>query len=182
MSHTLFVKIVARDTVYEYLHNYYNSKTSENHKGDSGIDLIYPEDVNCKINDVTFISLGIQCKLVLNKTVTDTTHCITFPSSSYDLVPRSSISKTPLSMANSIGIIDAGYRGDVITAVRCHPDERFSMSEDYKITKGTKLFQIVAPDRMPIKVVIVNELDETERGSGGFGSTSEHVTLKAQRL
>ncbi len=85
----------------------------------------------------------------------------------YRLVPRSSIFKTPLSMANSEGIIDRTYRGLLKAPVRNHLP-----SASYDIEQGTRLFQIVAPDMGWIREVrVVESLPETVRGEGGFGST-----------
>lgn len=85
----------------------------------------------------------------------------------YRLVPRSSIYKTPLSMANSEGIIDRTYRGLLKAPVRNH-----LATGSYEIEEGTRLFQIVAPDMGWIREVrIVDSLPETLRGEGGFGST-----------
>jgi dUTP pyrophosphatase len=85
----------------------------------------------------------------------------------YLLMPRSSISKTPLRMSNSIGLIDAGYRGEIIAMV----DN--IKTEDYMIHIGDRLFQIVAMDGSPISFELVDDLSETTRGSGGFGSTGK---------
>ena len=85
----------------------------------------------------------------------------------YRLAPRSSIFKTPLSMANSEGIIDRTYRGVIKAPVRNH-----MVTDSYYIEEGTRLFQIVAPDMGWIREVrIVESLPETQRGEGGFGST-----------
>lgn len=85
----------------------------------------------------------------------------------YRLVPRSSISKSPLFMANSEGIIDKSYRGLIKAPVR-----NFNLTASYDINQGVRLFQIVAPDLGHIReVVVVDELPETNRGEGGFGST-----------
>jgi dUTPase len=85
----------------------------------------------------------------------------------YWLAPRSSIFKTPLSMANSMGIIDRTYRGLLKAPVRNHQP-----TDSYRIDQGTRLFQIVAPDMGWIREVrIVESLPETVRGEGGFGST-----------
>lgn len=85
----------------------------------------------------------------------------------YRLIPRSSIFKTPLSMANSEGIIDRTYRGLLKAPVRNHLP-----TDSYPIEEGTRLFQIVAPDMGWIREVrIVESLSETSRGEGGFGST-----------
>lgn len=84
----------------------------------------------------------------------------------YYLVPRSSICKTPLIMANSVGIIDKTYRGPIKAPVK-------NLSPaSYAVAEGTRLFQIIAPNMGHISEVrIVQSLDETARGEGGFGST-----------
>jgi dUTP pyrophosphatase len=90
-------------------------------------------------------------------------------SSGYYVYPRSSISKTPLMLANHVGIIDSGYRGNLMAAVRKLP----SAQSEYVVEKHTRLFQICHPSLCPIFVVLVpeSELNSSERGEGGFGST-----------
>lgn len=154
--HQLFVKVSKDD----FLKNYYTSLTAS-YEGDSGVDLVFPYDITFEKYEVKFIDFGIACKMV------DSDQTKSRP---YQLVPRSSISKTPLGMANSIGIIDAGYRGNLIAAVRCFKDPRFQLP--YTVKQGTKLFQVISYDGEPIVVKIVQELDETQRGSGGFGSSN----------
>ena len=88
---------------------------------------------------------------------------------SYYLYPRSSISKTPVRMSNSVGIIDAGYRGDIIVALD-HIDETIF---EYTIQKGTRLFQICSPVLDPIRMQLTDTLSQTQRGVGGFGSTGQ---------
>jgi dUTP pyrophosphatase len=82
-------------------------------------------------------------------------------------MPRSSIAKTPLRQCNSIGLIDAGYRGEIMAAVDNIKNEA------YTVEKGQRLFQLVAMDGSPIHFEIVDELTETTRGEGGFGSTGK---------
>jgi dUTP pyrophosphatase len=86
---------------------------------------------------------------------------------SYYLYPRSSISKTPLMMANDVGVIDAGYRGNIMAKVR-----NVSQKEA-RVTEGEKLFQICSPNLKPIKIKIVKNLSSSSRGDGGFGSTGK---------
>jgi dUTP pyrophosphatase len=90
---------------------------------------------------------------------------------SYFLYPRSSISKTNFRLANSVGIIDSGYRGNIIGVF----DNVLSQSNINEIEKYSRLLQICAPNLGPIIVEIVDCLEElseeTQRGSGGFGST-----------
>ena len=73
--------------------------------------------------------------------------------------------KTPLRLSNSVGIIDAGYRGNIMAIVDNLSDE------DFVIEQNTRLFQLCSPDLSPISFEVVNELSETSRGSGGLGST-----------
>ncbi len=82
------------------------------------------------------------------------------------LMPRSSLSKTPMRMANSVGLIDAGYRGVLLGAV--------DFREDFTAGAGERYFQIVGADLLPWKAIhIVEEIPggPTIRGEGGFGST-----------
>lgn len=109
----------------------------------------------------TLIPLGLKARLV--KVMENGTEC----DCHYWLVSRSSIFKTPLMMANSVGVIDKTYRGELMAPVR-------SNSGEYSVNKGERLFQIVAPDMGWIRqVLIVDSLSETSRGEGGFGSTGE---------
>lgn len=85
----------------------------------------------------------------------------------YYMYPRSSISKTPLRLANSVGIIDSGYRGNLMAALDCH----LPAGEKYTVNSGVRLAQICAPNLMPFIVKVVDNLDDTTRGAGGFGST-----------
>ena len=98
------------------------------------------------------------------------------------LVPRSSNAKTDLRLTNSSGILDSGYRGEVMFKYR---NDNFSnMSDDYKAhvsngiidftneyNVGDRIGQILVLPYPKIEFVEVEELSETERGEGGFGST-----------
>ena len=85
----------------------------------------------------------------------------------YMLVPRSSISKTPLRLANSIGIIDKAYRGKVMVKLDNISNEEFILKQ------GSCYFQIVAFDGILPKYKIVESVGATERGEGGFRSTTK---------
>jgi dUTP pyrophosphatase len=154
MSYILKIKL--NENISQNVKDYYQNFQSH-HIGDSGIDLIVPENVEVDSFQVGTIDNLIQCEMVndLNESV------------SYYLYPRSSISKTPFVMANSVGIIDAGYRGNIMAKIR-------NMSLTNKtINEKDKLFQICSPDLKPIKIELVSELSETSRGDGGFGSTNK---------
>lgn len=139
----------------------------ESKMADAGIDIPVPADINIPSFMEThgiaaMIDLEIKAVLIDEK---GDYH-------SYFLMPRSSISKTPLSMANSVGLVDCTYRGNVKAAVRN------LSSAEYKCNRGTSLFQLVPRIETSFKYVIVDEkselfplINETVRGSGGFGST-----------
>ena len=135
-------------TVYS-THQYYNP-------GDSGLDLFCPETITINPGETVKINLQIKCEALSNDGQRNV---------SYYLYPRSSIIKTPLRLSNSVGIIDAGYRGDIIACV----DN--IKNESYTITQGDRLFQICAGNLEPIEFQLVNDLSNTQRGTGGFGST-----------
>ena len=86
------------------------------------------------------------------------------------MYPRSSISKSPLRLANNVGIIDAGYRGHLIGMF----DLPAGSTEH--IAKFEKYLQICAPGLVPIFVELVDSKEDlgeaTLRGEGGFGSTN----------
>lgn len=132
------------------------------HEGDSGLDLFVTEDILIRPGETKTINCGFAGEMIENG-----------KSVSYYLFPRSSISKTQLIMANSIGIIDGGYRGEIKAVVRyLLNNSESSKDDDYIIEKGTRLFQICTRNLEPLsKVTIVNNLSETSRGIGGFGST-----------
>jgi dUTP pyrophosphatase len=80
------------------------------------------------------------------------------------LFPRSSVSKTTLSLSNSVGLLDSGYRGEVMFKYR-YPEEGLV----YDI--GDRVGQIVILPYPSIEFEEVEELTVTERGEGGFGSS-----------
>ena len=136
--------------------NHFYKDWNSVHDGDAGVDLYYPDQLIIEPGETTLIKMGIVCEMNDD-----------YLPVSYMLVPRSSISKTPLRMSNSIGIIDAGYRGEIMAAVDNNSDE------DYMVTPGQRLFQIVHPTLYPINVSVVDELSDTDRGDAGFGSTGK---------
>lgn len=154
----------------EFRNSYYIAVQEHNEKlttnpfmVDAGFDLFTPANqvlMNPLANKVDF-RVVCACRMV------------TSPDSSYNtgfyMYPRSSISKTPLRLANNVGIIDAGYRGHLIGM--------FDLpgGDSETITRMNRYLQICAPGLVPIYVEIVNSIEdlgeETSRGSGGFGST-----------
>ena len=84
----------------------------------------------------------------------------------FDLVPRSSMSKSGFLLANSIGIIDQSYRGEIIVAL-C------KVHDDVKLELPCKIVQIVPKKWIHMNALQINEdsLTDSQRGTGGFGST-----------
>lgn len=83
------------------------------------------------------------------------------------LFQRSSVSKMGLMLANCVGVIDSGYRGELIFKFRPLNDHPML----YNI--GDKIGQIVIQKLPNIELVEAKELNKTERGDGGFGSTGK---------
>lgn len=83
------------------------------------------------------------------------------------LVPRSSLSKNDIIMANSIGVIDADYRGELMVPLLYIGTNEFGTT----VEENVRIAQLlVVPVALP-KFIRINELSDTTRGEGGFGST-----------
>jgi dUTP pyrophosphatase len=152
----------------EYLRNSYINAAAKHNSQDkefmnSGFDLFVPDTIQTRSNTVNKINMAIVCSAEM--ILPDNRKYNT----GYYLYPRSSLSKTPLRLANSVGIIDSGYRGNIIGM--------FDALTDYVVNPGDRLLQICAPCLIPIYVEIVDEIDRlkmnTERGINGFGSTGK---------
>lgn len=82
------------------------------------------------------------------------------------ILPRSSIgAKTPLRLSNSAGVIDSGYRGEV----RALYDN--ISNESYQIHKGDRIAQMLVMPSYRFKAIVVDSLEDSDRGEAGFGST-----------
>lgn len=82
------------------------------------------------------------------------------------LFPRSSISKTPLRMCNSVGVIDSGFTGEIKV-----PLQNTHQNLMVRVNQYDKIAQLVIVPLADVSIEIVDELEESERGNGGFGST-----------
>lgn len=111
----------------------------------------------------TLVPLGVKARML--RTITHNLSTLV-EDSHFTLEPRSSIYKTCFMMANSRGIIDMSYRGQLMAPVITVGSTLTS------VEIGTRLFQILAPGLGHIsEVAYVDTLPETTRGAGGFGST-----------
>ena len=140
----------------------HNSEVLNNPFPNSGFDLFVPATtVFAPDASTKMVGLGVKCEMVrvLDNQVVG--------SSPFYMYPRSSMSKTPLMLANHVGIIDSGYRGELIAALR-------NLSGNpYELLQDTRLTQICLPslDAFTVEIVEQDNLSSTARGAGGFGST-----------
>ena len=123
--------------------------------GDAGMDLIATSIISETDTQITY-GLGVVLEI---------------PKGFVGLVfPRSSIRKTRLQLSNSVGVIDSGYRGELQATF--NKINNNSVSEnDYKV--GDRVAQIMIIPHPPIEFEEADELSDTERGEGGFGSTGK---------
>ena len=136
------------DDIYSMYKNH-----SHFHQGDAGLDLFITKDQVIDPGSPAKIHLGISCENMEMKP--------------YLLMARSSISKTPLRLSNAVGLIDAGYRGEIMAAVDNIKDS------SYRLEKGQRLFQLVSMNGESIHFDLVDTLSDTSRGEDGFGSTGK---------
>ena len=121
--------------------------------GDAGLDLRASEDVVLKPFERRLISTGLA---------------IAIPEGYAGFVqPRSGLAlKQGLSMANTPGLIDAHYRGELkICAINLDP------KDDIVVRRGDRIAQLVIQKVPVVELLEVDDLSETDRGSGGFGSS-----------
>jgi dUTP pyrophosphatase len=151
------------------------------HFFDAGFDLFLPQNMHFYMpgrteTHVNKVDFKIKCSAkVCMLDRYDTTN--KEYSTGFYTHPRSSLSKTPLRLANSTGIIDAGYRGNLIGMFDCvwSTEAAGMINSDYSSARFSRLLQICAPNLMPIFVEIVDSIEalgpNTSRGEGGIGST-----------
>ena len=199
MTYTLLIQLDKNLT--DEIKDYYRKLMEVLNNEDSGIDLVCPNELSINVFQVGTIDLGIRCAMVNNETN---------QLSAYYLYPRSSLSKTPLMLANHVGIIDMGYRGNIMAAVKYVPTKEdlnnvicqtvnylldkspveckditsdkirenvISQLPKFTIKSGTRLVQICAPNLDSIEIKLVDNLSQTSRGTGGFGSTNKSREL-----
>lgn len=138
---------------------------------DAGVDLYVPETITISSNSLgNKIDHGIKASMNFITYCSDAKTIIHSQPSGYYLYPRSSMgAKTPLRLSNSVGIIDAGYRGSLIGLFDniCN--------KDYEVKASDRLLQICAPNiTYPIKLNIVDDVSKlgtTQRNDSGFGSS-----------
>jgi dUTP pyrophosphatase len=123
------------------------------HPGDAGLDLRASADVEVLPGERAMIPTGVA---------------VAIPDGHAGLVlPRSGLaSKQGLTLANSPGLIDAGYRGEVVVAA-----VNLDRTEAVKVARGDRIAQLVVVALPQVEPAWADELPASARGGGGFGST-----------
>lgn len=147
--------------------NYYPIALYNRSDDNAGFDLFSVENVHVE-QSPEFIPFGVAVRMLRVEPMPNgTSNDYLKTDSHYLLMPRSSIYKSGLLMANSTGVIDKSYRGELKAPV-------WSMTGNSNVSVGERFFQIVAPDMGWIRNVrLVDTLPETQRGAAGFGSSGK---------
>ncbi|WP_250859910.1 dUTP diphosphatase [Oceanirhabdus seepicola] len=121
-------------------------------KGDAGLDMFSIEEKIILPGESVLVSTGIAIQLPRNTEA--------------QIRPRSGLAlKHSLTVLNTPGTIDEGYRGEIKIILINHGKKEF------KVTKGMKIAQMVVKPILDIEVIEVSTLSSSERGIGGFGSS-----------
>lgn len=126
-------------------------------KGSAGMDLsaCLDSDVTIKPGEIKMIPTGIAA-------APDTDECVLL------IYARSGLaSKHGIAPANCVGVVDSDYRGEIKVALINHG------KEDFTVTHGMRIAQLVMTPVILPEIQEVSELDETSRNTGGFGSTGQ---------
>ncbi len=122
------------------------------HPGDAGMDLFANCELQLGPGESALVQTGIAIELP--------------PNTEAQVRPRSGLAlKSRVSVLNTPGTIDAGYRGEVGVILINHGKQSFT------VEKGMKVAQMVIKPVEQAEVIEVDDLSDTRRGAGGFGST-----------
>ena len=122
------------------------------HPGDAGLDLHASEDVALDPGVARLVPTGVAIELP--------------EGTEAQVRPRSGLAlKHSVTVLNTPGTIDEGYRGEVGVVLINHGPATF------QVTRGMRIAQLVVQKRWTVQVVEVDGLTDTTRGTGGFGST-----------
>ena len=177
------------ESKYEAAIEKHNQKVGNSEHPDSGFDIYTPEEATDTLNErlregfhsspgdrvsVLTVKADMQVKVAMYRVVSHDGVDKQIPTGYY-MYARSSISKTDLRLANSVGIIDSGYRGSLIGMFDVLPRAPGPTGDGPpRLEAGHRLLQICAPDLRPFVVERISDesgLGATARGAGGFGST-----------
>ncbi len=136
------------------------------------IKKLHPNAVKPKYAKENDAGMDLVATQIINETNTQISYgtglAMEIPDGMVGLIfPRSSIRNTGLELSNSVGVIDAGYRGEIQATF----NKNGVNDEFYKV--GDRIMQIVIVPHPVVQFVEVDELTESSRGKGGFGSTGK---------
>lgn len=121
------------------------------HEGDAGLDLRAVEDVTVPPAFVKMVRTGLHVEI---------------PDGCVGLVfPRSGLGSRGITLKNAVGVVDSGYRGEVLAAIWN------TTLEDFRISRGDRIVQMVVMPYCPCTIEEAYELSDSERGTDGYGST-----------
>jgi dUTP pyrophosphatase len=125
------------------------------HDGDAGLDLPSCVDLVIEPGERAMVPTGIA---------------VAIPRGFAGFVlPRSGLaSRHGIALVNSPGLVDSGYRGEM-SILMINTDKH----EAFRIKRGDRIAQLVIQKVEDVSIILVDELDETSRGAGGFGSTGK---------
>ena len=124
--------------------------------GDAGMDVVATKIISDNLGAVTY---GTDIAMEIPKGFVGL------------IFPRSSIRKTNLQLSNSVGVVDSGYRGEIQATFNKIQGIDNVERDSYKV--GDRICQIMIIPHPDIQFEEVEELNNTERGQGGFGSTGK---------
>ena len=121
------------------------------HEGDAGFDLRSTVDTLIPSGQSKLIGTGLHCEI---------------PDGCVGLVfPRSGLGSKGVTIRNAVGVIDSGYRGEVMCAL-------WNTTHDaFHVHKGDRICQLVVVPYMPCELEVTESLSDSERGCDGHGST-----------
>lgn len=144
MNYTLKIKLINEDAVLPFQAN----------KGDAGFDLFSSEQKTIKSGEAELISTGIIIELP--------------EGTEAQIRPRSGLAlKHSITVLNSPGTIDEGYRGEIKVILINHG------KADFVVEKHMRIAQMVVAPVAKVTMLKVDELTNSERGEGGFGSSGK---------
>ena len=142
MEYELKIKLMHDDARLPYRAN----------EGDAGLDLFSIEEKVIEPGEAALVRTGIQLELPKGTEA--------------QIRPRSGLAlKHAVTVLNSPGTIDEGYRGEIKIILINHG------KEDFKVEKHMRIAQMVIAPVLPVKLAQTEELSETDRGEGGFGAS-----------
>ena len=137
------------------------------------IKKLHPNAVKPKYAKESDAGMDLVATTIISNTTFQITYgiglAIEIPDGMVGLIfPRSSIRNTELMLSNSVGVIDAGYRGELQATFN-----KLSGLDSIAYKVGDRIAQIIIVPHPIIQIVEVDELSESSRGIGGFGSTGK---------